>query len=209
MNVIIFGATGQIGEEVTRQALDAGHEVTAFARNPQQLEVDHPRLRRRAGDAYDAKSVAGAVEGHEAVVITLGTGKSRKNTLRSEGTRNVVNAMRQHDVDRLVCQTTLGCQETWGQLNFFWKRIMFGAAIRPVFKDHETQERVVQTSELDWTIVRPSAFTDRPGDEELLVGFPPTQRGLAFTVAKSEVAAFIVGQLESRSYIRKAVSLSR
>lgn len=209
MNILILGATGQLGRHITSRALDAGHGVTAFARNPQTLEIDHPNLSHHAGDAYDARDVLDAVEGHDAVVVALGTGKSRKNTLRSTGTKNVIAAMEHHGVRRLIVQTTLGCQETWDQLNFFWKRIMFGAVIRPVFKDHELQEQLTQASDLDWTIVRPSAFADEPGERELLIDFPPSQTGLDFTVAKTEIAEFIVGELVASSHLRQPVSLSR
>lgn len=212
MKVLILGATGQLGVHVTRHALDAGHDVTAFARNPIALDDSTPNhrvLRHHAGDAYNFDDVSAAVAGHDAVIITLGTGKSRRNTLRSDGTRNVIAAMKHHDVNRLICQTTLGCQETWDTLNFFWKRIMFGAVIRPVFKDHELQERLVQACDLDWTIVRPSAFTDKPGDGELLVDFPPSQEGLEFTVSKREIAAFIIDQLGDDRYSQRAVSISR
>lgn len=209
MNVIVFGATGHLGRHVTQHALDAGHTVTAFSRNPHRLEMDPPRLHRIAGDAYDADQVSAAVAGQDAVIITLGTGKSRKNTLRSEGTRNVIAGMQQHGVRRLICQTTLGCQETWDSLNFYWKRIMFGAIIKPVFKDHEKQERLTQASDLDWTIIRPSAFKDTAGPGQLHIGFPPTHEGLAFTVSKHEVAEFIVRQLEDQSCLHQAVSISR
>ena len=209
MRVLILGATGQLGRHVTRRALHAGHSVTAFARNPTSLDLTHPNLTFHAGDAYNAEDVSDAVAGHDAVIITLGTGKQRKNTLRSTGTRNVIAAMKEHGVERLICQTTLGCQETWDTLNFFWKRIMFGAVIRPVFLDHEEQERLTQASGLGWTIVRPSAFTDSPDAGELLIDFPPTQRKLKCTVAKSEVASFLVEQLQSDSYVGREVSLSR
>jgi len=209
MKVIVFGATGQIGRHVTQRALDVRHEVTAFARNPQTLDITDEALSLHAGDAYDPRQVADAIAGHDAAIITLGTGRSRKNTLRSVGTRNVITAMHQHGVKRLVCQTTLGCQETWGQLNFYWKRIMFGAVLRPIFNDHEEQERLTQASGLDWTIVRPSAFTDEPGNGELLIGFPPTASGLRFTVAKRELASCLVDQVDDRTHIGEALSISR
>lgn len=209
MKILILGATGNLGRHITHHALSAGHDVTAFARNPQRLDLDHQNLSHFSGDAYDADNVLDAVAGHDAVVIALGTGKSRKNTLRSVGTRNVIEAMEHHGVTRLICQTTLGCQDTWETLNFFWKRVMFGALIRPVFKDHEVQERITQASDLDWTIVRPSAFSDEPGDGELLINFPPSQRGLDCTVAKDEIAKFIVEEISDRSYVRQPVSISR
>lgn len=209
MNILIVGATGQLGRDVTQCALKAGHEVTAFARNPHSLDIEHENLQHFSGDACDSDDVHAAVPGHDAVIVVLGTGKSRKNTVRSAGTRNVIDAMAHHGVARLICQTTLGCQETWQTLNFYWKRIMFGAVIRPVFKDHELQEQITQASNLDWTIVRPSAFTDDPGTGELLVNFPPTRSGLNFTVAKREVAEFIVDEVDRRDHLRQAVSISR
>lgn len=209
MNILILGATGQLGRHVTHEALTAGHQVTAFARNPHSLHIDHENLDHFSGDACNANDVDAAVAGHDAVIVVLGTGKSRKNTVRSDGTRNVIEAMNQHGVTRLVCQTTLGCQETWDMLNFYWKRVMFGALIRPVFKDHERQERLVQASDLDWTIVRPSAFRDKAGSGELLIDFPSSQEGLDFTIATKEIATFIVKEVEKGTFVRRAVSISR
>jgi len=209
MKVLILGATGHLGRYVTQGALDAGHAVTAFARNPASLDIDHPDLALHAGDAQNSQDVADAVAGHDAVIITLGSGKSRKNSIRSDGTRNVIAAMTQHGVDRLITQTTLGCQDTWDTLNFYWKYVMFGAIIKPIFKDHEEQERLTQACGLDWTIVRPSAFTDEPGKGELRMGFPATERGLELTVAKTEIAAVIVDQLVDRAYVHRELNLSR
>jgi len=149
------------------------------------------------------------VAGCDAVIVTIGPGMSRKNTVRSVGTRNVVEAMRQQGVKRLICQSTLGAQESWSNLNFYWKRIMFGAVIRPIFKDHEHQERIVQASELDWTIVRPSAFKDKPGEGDYLVDIDPSVNNLKLTIAKSEIADFLVSQLNDDSYLRRAVGISR
>lgn len=209
MKVLILGATGHLGRHVTHATLEAGHTVTAFARNPGNLNICHERLILHAGNAYNSEDVSEAVAGQDVVIVTLGSGKSRKNTLRSDGTRNVISAMKQHGVDRLITQTTLGCQETWDTLNFYWKYVMFGAVIKPIFKDHEKQERLTQASELDWTIVRPSAFTDGPGTGDLRVGFPAGEGGLELTVAKTEIANVIVDQLVDRSYVHRALNLSR
>lgn len=209
MKVLILGATGHLGRYVTQAALDGGHTVTAFARNPGSLNISHEQLILHAGNAYNPEEVSDAVAGQDVVIVTLGSGKSRNNTLRSDGTRNVISAMEKHGVDRLITQTTLGCQETWDTLNFYWKYVMFGAIIKPIFKDHEKQERLTQESKLDWTIVRPSAFTDGPDTGELRVGFPASESGLKLTVAKAEVANVIVDQLADRSYIHRALNLSR
>jgi len=71
-----------------------------------------------------------------------------------------VEAMREAGVRRLVCQSTLGVGSSGQHLTFWWRYVMFGALLRRAFADHVAQEAVVEASGLDWTIVRPSAFTD-------------------------------------------------
>ena len=160
MRVIVFGATGSIGNLAVRELLKEGHQVTAFARKPKKLSFSDPKISLVAGNALDAKDVLDAVKDHDAVVITLGSGMSSRSIIRSKGTKNVIRAMHAHSVRRLICQSTLGVGESWFNLNFWWKRVMFGVLLAPVFRDHELQEQLVEVSGLDWTIVRPADFTD-------------------------------------------------
>ncbi|MFW2545223.1 NAD(P)-dependent oxidoreductase [Primorskyibacter sp. 2E107] len=208
MNVIVFGATGAIGSLAVQQLLDDGHNVTAFARRPDRLDLTSNRLRRAKGDARSFQDVQAAIHGHDAVVITLGAGMNRSSRIRSEGTLTIIRAMQQHGIRRLICQSTLGAHESWDNLNFFWKRIMFGALLRPVFKDHELQEQLVRASGLDWTIVRPSAFDDGPATGAFRVGFGPSERGLSLKIAKADIADFLVRQLADTRFCKAAVAIS-
>lgn len=208
MKVIVFGATGTLGKCLTQELLDAGHTVTAFARRPAALGISSPNLTRSSGDARNENVVTDAIAGHDAVVVTLGAGKSRSNDIRSVGTLNIIRGMQKHGVNRLICQSTLGAHESWGNLNFFWKRIMFGAVLRPVFQDHELQEKLVRASGLDWTIVRPSAFDKGPATGKYRQDFPPTDRRLNLKISLSDIAAFLSEQLNDHRYVRRAVGIS-
>ena len=108
MKVIVFGATGTVGRLAVEELLKAGHSVTAFARAPQKLGQTNPKLRLVAGDAMRQSDVSAAVLGQDAVVVTLGAGMSRKSTIRSQGTMNIIKAMQAHGVRRLIAQSTLG-----------------------------------------------------------------------------------------------------
>jgi putative NADH-flavin reductase len=57
------------------QALDAGHEVTAFARNPEKIKETHNHLTKVAGDVLNPASVDAAIPGHDAVLVVLGAGR--------------------------------------------------------------------------------------------------------------------------------------
>lgn len=205
MNVTVFGATSSTGRLVVEQALARGHHVTAFTRDAAAVTQRHDNLRVVVGQVSDTGAVRPALSEADAVIVTLGAG--RKGVVREAGTRAVVEAMQETGVRRLVCQSTLGTGISRDNLNFFWKRVMFGALLRQAYADHVRQEEVVSSSDLDWTIVRPSAFSDAevPGVRH---GFGGDERGLSFKVSRSEVAAFLLAQAEQAGAAPRAISLS-
>ena len=208
MKLVIFGATGTVGCQVVQQALEQGHTVTAFARNLTKLDIQHPRLSFAQGDVMDASAVEQAIRGQNAVVCVLGSGKKLTGTIRSEGTQQIIQAMEKVGVCRLICQSTLGAGDSWSNLNFYWKYVMFGFILRQVFADHERQEALVKNSNLDWTIVRPSAFTDGPHTGRYRHSFSSTDRNITLQISRADVADFILKQLLDRSSLHQTPSLS-
>lgn len=205
MNITVFGATGTIGRHLVEQALAAGHYVTAFTRDAARVSLEHDRLRLLEGDATDPAACLPAVKDADAVIVVLGAG--RKGEVREAGTRAVVTAMRQAGGGRLVCQSTLGVGSSRANLNMLWKYVMFGTLLRAAYADHVRQERVVEASGLDWTIVRPSAFADHsPGP--IRHGFGGSETGLRLKIGRADVAAFLLAQVEDGTYLRRAVSVS-
>lgn len=209
MKVVIFGASGSVGKHLVQQALNKGHQVDAFCRNIDKLDTfEHKSLNKIKGDVFHLKEVEKAVKGKDAILVVLGSGKSRKSTVRSVGTQNIIQAMQKQGVRRLICQSTLGAGDSQGNLNFFWKYIMFGWLLKPVFLDHERQEYYVTKSHLDWTIVRPAAFTDGSRTSKYQHGFSPTNRSLQLKISRADVSDFILQQLESKNYLLQTPGLS-
>lgn len=206
MKLIVFGATGSVGKLLVEQAMAQGHEVTAFARNPERLGPSRPGLRTYAGDVLNPDDVGRALPGHDAAFVIIGAG--RKGGVRREGTRNIVDAMKLGGVRRLICQSTLGAGDSRPALNFFWKRIMFGILLKDAYRDHQEQEGVVRRSGLAWTIVRPGAFTDGLATGAYRHGFPPDTDGLQLKISRSDVAEFLLRQLTDRTYLHRTPGLS-
>lgn len=205
MKVIVFGGTGSVGRLVVAQAADRGDEVTLFTRSLAAVGQEDPRVRAVAGDVFDASALAPVVAGHEAVIITLGGG--RKGGVRAPGTAAVIEAMRATGVRRLVVQSTIGVGDSREQLNFYWKRLMFGLLLRGAYADHVEQERLTRESGLDWTIVRPGAFTDGPRTGRYRRGFGPREK-TTLKVSRADVADFVVEQLTDDTWLRRAPSLA-
>ncbi|WP_328406868.1 NAD(P)-dependent oxidoreductase [Nocardia sp. NBC_00403] len=206
MKIAVFGATSTVGRQVVEQALAQGHEVTAFTRNAAGVGQRHERLHIIEGDVLDTTSVERAVVGQDAVLISLGAG--RKGVIRAEGTRAVIEVMNRTGVKRLIAQTTLGVGDSRGNLNFLWKYVMFGMLLRQAYADHVQQEAYVRASDLDWTIVRPSAFTDGPRTGSYRRGFPADETGLALKIARADIADFMLEQLTDTSYLQQTPGIS-
>lgn len=208
MKLVIFGATGTVGRQVVQQALDQGYTVTAFARNLAKLNLQHSQLSFAQGDVMDSEAVESAISGQDAVICVLGSGKKLTGTIRSGGTQQIIQAMEKVGVRRLICQSTLGAGDSWGNLDFYWKYIMFGFILRKVFADHERQEALVRNSNLDWTIVRPGAFIDGPRTGKYRHSFPGTDRNITLKISRADVADFILKQLSDQSSLYQTPSLS-
>ena len=207
MQVIIFGATGSLGSQVVKEALAKGYAVKAFTRNADKLKtIKNAQLQIVQGDVLNFEDVQNAVKGADAVLCCLGDGA--KGTVRALGTQNIVNAMEHLGLKRLICQTTLGLGDSWINLNFFWKYIMFGLLLKKAFNDHKLQEGYIYESNLDFTIVRPSAFTNEPSTKNFKVGFDAQTKHLRLKISRTDVAYFMVEQLSTEKFIKKTISIS-
>ncbi len=206
MRVIIFGSTGSIGQLLVQQALDDNHIVTAFLRDPAKLNNKHSNLKLFQGDVMRYDDVETAIKDQDAVFCCLGAG--RKGKVRAEGTLHIVKAMEKSGVKRFICQSTLGAGDSRGNLNFFWKHIMFGLLLRKAYEDHELQEKYVMQSKLDWTIVRPAAFVDGSRTRSYRHGFGAKEKGLTLKISRADVADFMLHQLNTNIYLRKAAGQS-
>lgn len=116
--------------------------------------------------------------------------------------------MDRHGIRRLVCLSTLGVGDSVQNLNFFWRRVMFGWFLKEAFADHVEQEATVAQSGLDWTIVRPGAFTGGPATGLYKHGFAATDTGLELKISRPDAAGFMLNQLSDDTYLHQSPGLS-
>jgi uncharacterized protein YbjT (DUF2867 family) len=206
MNILIVGSTGTIGRELVKQALAEDHKVTALARDPSKLNMANQRLEVAEGDVMKPSTIERVMPGQDAVLCALGAGS--KGGVRAAGTRNLVEVMRECGVQRLICLSSLGVGESRANLNFFWKHIMFGLLLRKAYDDHTAQENIVRNSDLDWTIIRPGAYTEGQATGDYRHGFPSTARDLKLKIARADVADFMLNQLKNNGYLHMAPGVS-
>lgn len=206
MKVLIFGATGDSGRCLMDQALALGYKVTAFARNPSAIGIEHEQLSVVRGDVLDPDSVDAAMVGQDAVLCALGVKSFSATTVLSTGTKNIVAAMERAGTRRIICESSLGVGDSREQAGFFFGKIVVPLVFKGLFEDKERQENVLRQSNLDWVIVRPARLTNGPKQGKYRAATDNSPVGSE--ISRADVAAFMLEQLTSDQYLRKTVAIA-
>lgn len=207
MRLTVFGATGGIGTEVVRQALDAGHEVIAVVRDPARLGVSgNPLLRVIRADVTDVEAIVPAVEATDAVVSALGPRKNGSITICRDGAQAIMRAMDKTGVRRLVVVSASGAYVDAGDgpLTRAVVKPILQRLLREGFASVRDMERAVRGSGTDWTIMRPPMLTnaERRGTYRTAV-----DRNVGRTIARADVADAILHALADAGTIRHSIGV--
>jgi putative NADH-flavin reductase len=208
MKVVIFGASGRTGRALVQQALERGHEVRAFARTPAKIEVEHERLEIVQGDVQDVGAVERAVAGVDAVLSVLGPTSNRPGRPVTQGTRNVLDAMKRHGVRRIVMTGGAGVRDRHdrpGLVDRLVKGLLLLAA-RNVYEDMRGAVEAVRSSDLDWTVVRLPRLTDAPATGHVRADHLGGDVGIQ--IGRADVATFLLDELESGRWVGRAPVVS-
>ena len=208
MKLIIFGSTGGTGRQIVTQALEQGHDVTAFARSPEKLDQKHEKLKVVPGNVLDFASVERAIHGQDVVLCTLGLPPMDKSNLRANGTKNIIRAMEKTGVKRFICQSSAGVGDSSDTLPFLMKYLIVPFMLRRAFADHEIQENYIKESQLDWIIVRPAALTDGEHTGSYQHGYTADNKTVTNKISRADTADFMLNQLADNHYLHKTPCIS-
>jgi putative NADH-flavin reductase len=201
MKLFVIGATGRTGREIVKQALTRGHQVTAFVRSPEGMQLGSERVNVIKGNAMDEDQLANAMRNHDAVISTLGPRHVFKPTsMLHDSALATTRAMQRCDIKRLVVLSAAA--HFPGIPNRIASFIM-----RNHMRDSLAMEQVVQSNGLDWTLARPPRLTH----ENYLTyrsreGAAPK---MGFSLARKAVAAFMLDAIEQKKHFEKIVGIAR
>jgi len=207
MKITVIGASAGIGLQCTRLALEEGHEVATLSRRIVPLP-DHVKLRRVQGSATSLNDVRAAVDGAEAILVTLGVKSPLATTLFSDSARilrRVVEEMGSSPI--LIVLTGLGTGESWSY-NSLPMRMLFTLLLKKVYADKSEQERVITSGYPRWEIVRPGRLTNGAMTSRYRVLDHLVEGMRVSAISRSDVAHFMLAQAEHPTYLGKYVALT-
>jgi putative NADH-flavin reductase len=204
--LFVLGATGGAGKALVDEALDRGHRVTAFVRSPQKLGGPREGLTILRGDPLDKAALRAALPGHDAVLSALGPPGPGPTTIAGDAARSTVDAMTAVGLRRLLVVGVAVLFQDGGVLTSFLRHTL----LRNVASDSAEMERLVTSSDLEWTIARPPRLTNGPltGHYAAANGRMPGTRTATASISRADVAHFLLEELERGAHIRQIVGLA-
>lgn len=208
MNIIIFGATGKTGLELVSQSLEQGHNVTAFVRNPDKINLSHAHLRIEKGEVTQYSDIAKIVktQKYDAIFSALGAKTPfQKDPKLTEALKNMIQAATEHNINKLIHISFIGAREESTQLGVLYKYIV-PIVMKNLVADHQEKDALLAKSTLNWISVQPPILTsgERTGtylhEEHINKGKRSKKK-----ISRANLADFMIQQLNSDIYNKKAV----
>jgi uncharacterized protein YbjT (DUF2867 family) len=193
--IAIIGASKGCGLETLKAALALGWSVSALARNPEQSGVTHANLAWYQGDARNELLIEQALQGCDAVAVTLsGPVGNKPVTIFSEAMQSILKVMNRLGIRRLVFLSGLGAGDSRGRGGWFYN-LFHSLMLKRNYEDKDRAEALIMKSHKDWTILRPGRLTNgrRRGGIKVIVN-PAEYRG--GSISRADVGTYLCASIK-------------
>lgn len=210
MKITVFGATGRTGREVVRLALDRGYKVVAFVRDSRKVTIENSQLEVVQGELSDKETLRTALKGVDCVISALGPAGKPSDEELSIGIANILSVMEEYGVKRFIALSTTSNQDPLDQdgFRFRMRRNMIRRGRPLTYEQIVKYSQLVRDSNTDWTLIRiASLLTDKPLSKHVRAGYLGKDK-LGAKLSRTDLAWFMLEQVNGTDYIRKAPAVS-
>lgn len=211
MNITIFGGTGTAGLLTIKKALDSGHQVRAFARNPSKISLQHNSLKVIEGELNETDKINQVVKGADAVISLLGPMNLDKTRPITKGVKTIIQSMNENNVKRLVIAVSSSFRDPKDKFHFwidFGVWVLKAIARNSILKEIEELGKVTVESNLDWTMIRLPKLSNQKPKGKFNVGYSGDGKVKNFWLSRADLADFLIKQLDDKTYLHQAPIVS-
>jgi putative NADH-flavin reductase len=205
MKIAIIGASAGIGLETVKLALRNGYSVNALSRNNTSLS-EHESLRKITGSALSAGVLKKAIEGTDAVIITVGTNKKKGTTVFSDLAKVLVNVASEINYQGgVITVTAFGTGESEAYLRFSM-RLIISLFLKDQYKDKALMEEIIMESSMKWEFVKPGMLTNGPLTSNNKV-VSDLYKGIKVSkISRLDVANYLVEEAKNLQFLKHHVT---
>jgi putative NADH-flavin reductase len=208
MNITIIGASAGLGLETVKRGLDRNHSITTLSRTGIEI-VKNRSLNVIIGDATNKADLLNSIQGADALIVTLGTGKNMKaTTLFSDFAKLIVEINSENKLTiPIIFVTGFGAGESKNYVSWLVKMFL-KYMLKDVYADKTKMEEIITHSDLNWTVVRPGRLLDKPLTEKYRTENKLFKGINIGGINRADVADFSIKQAERQTELKKYVGIS-
>jgi putative NADH-flavin reductase len=190
MRIAVFGATGRLGREAVRAAVERGHAVAAHSRRPQTTT--------QSGVEWVTGDPGNAVKGTDAVLVVFGPNAPSDPPFCRAETQSILDAMAKHGVRRILCVTGGMVGDYPGNRTWVFQLLTryLQKKYTDQMEDRAAQEKLIIASQQLWTIFKPPRLTPKSPARRVIAG-PAVRVGLLSSISRGSLARLMVQEAES------------
>lgn len=216
MKILILGATGRTGKYLVTFALQKGYEVTCLVRYPEKVPAQNG-LTILKGNPINIQDLELAMKDCDAMISALNISRTSDfpwaslrtpKTYLSDVMEKVITVAKKFSVNRVVICSAWGVLETRKDIPFWFRWTIDFSNISVAYKDHERQEKLLEDSHLNWTIVRPTGLINTQHLQSVKETFQNKPKP-SLLIGRSTVAHYMVESLKNQELFGQKVVISK
>ena len=217
MRILLLGATKGLGKEILKEALSLGFEINCLVRNTKKFPVEQNNIRVFEGDATSSIDLENAVQDSKIIISTLNVMRKNlfpwsnitndKNTI-SKSSKNIIKISKRKKIKHLISVSAWGVNESLDHIPIWFKLLIKNSNLKYPYIDHGKSEKLLVNSNLNWTILRPSALVNFLNNHQVKESISLKNKP-SLIISRKSLAKFIINIVDKKNYYNKIVTVSK
>lgn len=217
MRILLLGATKGLGKEILKEALSLGFEINCLVRNAKKFPIEQNNIRVFEGDATSSIDLENAVQDSKIIISTLNVMRKNlfpwsnitndKNTI-SKSSKNIIEISKRKKVKHLISVSAWGVNESLDHIPIWFKLLIKNSNLKYPYIDHGKSEKLLVNSNLNWTILRPSALVNFLNNHQVKESISLKNKP-SLIISRKSLAKFIINIVDKKNYYNKIVTVSK
>lgn len=212
MKILLLGATGRTGKHILKELIEQNYSISCLVRNPKKLTVKDDKITIFKGSPSKIDDLSKALKECTHVISALNISRTSDfpwsklrtpKTFLSDVMKNVITLSKTHLIERVIICSAWGVAETQKDIPFWFNLTIKFSNIKFAYLDHERQEKALQNSNLNYTIVRPVGLTNFKNDKTVIESYQNNPKP-NLLISRKKVAKFMMNALLRDDLIGKA-----
>lgn len=217
LRILLLGATKGLGKEILKEALSLGFEINCLVRNTKKFPVEQNNIRVFEGDATSSIDLENAVQDSKIIISTLNVMRKNlfpwsnitndKNTI-SKSSKNIIEISKRKKIKHLISVSAWGVNESLDHIPIWFKLLIKNSNLKYPYIDHGKSEKLLVNSNLNWTILRPSALVNFLNNHQVKESISLKNKP-SLIISRKSLAKFIINIVDKKNYYNKIVTVSK